>query len=30
MSDFEIISILLKILGIVFTVLIAYFNYTKK
>lgn len=30
MSDFEMLSIVLKILGIVVTVLIAYIGYTKK
>ncbi len=30
MSDFEMLSIVLRILGIVVTVLVAYIGYTKK
>lgn len=30
MSDYEMLSIVLMILGIVVTILIAYINYTKK
>lgn len=30
MSDFEMLSIMLMILGIIVTVLIAYINHTKK
>lgn len=30
MSDFEMLSIVLRILGIVVTILVAYIGYTKK
>lgn len=30
MSDFEMLSIVLKILGIIVTILVAYIGYTKK